>query len=261
MAVTDVQFKQLWRSKIEMELPDFDEILSWDDLFDGWDRDKMPDAGAATELHFALELLYGGYEKLATRFVVRCLSYADRAFAEDKFRKGKWCKASFPMNRGNAERVRQYARALLGKKFELKTYHASAEDIIQYFTIHGDWKDSHSHAFWLAAVRMALIAGDPSRAVEMIDEASSLKWHQKEADLLADIARAAAKSQPIKDERLLARLDKLFDKVRSPKWRGSAKIFDEPNEQRLELGAIRYRYFTAKDGNIDWDAVIESIRR
>jgi hypothetical protein len=49
--------------------------------------------------------------------------------------------------------------------------------------------------------------------------------------------------------------------LNAPKWRGSAKIFDEPNEQRLELGLIRFGYFTSKDGTIDWDAVIESIRR
>ncbi|MGA2499388.1 MAG: hypothetical protein ABSH20_16735 [Tepidisphaeraceae bacterium] len=222
----------------------------------------MPEDTAAQELYFGLDLLYGEVDpKMAVQYIKRCIEVADRAFAEDKFRKGRMCMESFPSNRGLAERVRVYARALLGKKFDAMALRAGAEDIITFFKKSDDPIDSQMHAFWLAAVRMTLIAGEPSRAKAMIREAPSLKWHQKEADLLADIAQAAIEAQPIKDRKLLERLDKLFDKVRSPKWRGSSRVFGEPNEQRLELGLIRYRYFTSKDGTIDWKEVIESIRR
>lgn len=36
-------YKELWHTKIKDELPEFKEILSWDDLFEEWDRDSMPE--------------------------------------------------------------------------------------------------------------------------------------------------------------------------------------------------------------------------
>lgn len=198
---------------------------------------------------------------MATTYIKRCLEVANRAFKEDKFRKGKRCNARFPKNRGLAERVRQYARALLGQALNSSALVSGAEDIIEYWKTWSHPLEPQLQAYWLAAARMTLIAGEPERARVVIDQAPSLKWHQKEADLLRDVATVATESQPIEDSKLLARLDKLFDKVRSPRWRGSAMRFDEPNEKRFELGAIRFRYFISRNGMIDWNSVIEGIQR
>lgn len=43
-------YQKAWREKIGRELPDFHEILSWD-LFDGWERDRLPESAAAQELY------------------------------------------------------------------------------------------------------------------------------------------------------------------------------------------------------------------
>jgi hypothetical protein len=255
-------YRRLWRELLEKDHADLAEILSHDDLFEDWGRDHMPEVAAEEELHAGLDLLYGDVDpKMANQYLKRCIAVANRALAEDKFRKSRWCKAGFPENRGQAERVRQYARALLGQHLNTEALLSAADDIVQYFRQHADWPDSHTQARWLGAVRMTFVAGKPGRALKLVEEAGSLEWHQKEADLLAVIAREAVVAQPVRNDKLLQRLDRIFDKVRSPRWHGPAKVFNEPDEQRLELGVIRYKYFVSKDRSIDWDAVIESIRR
>lgn len=215
---------------------------------------------AAEELGYALRLLYGQIaEKMATRCLERCIKVVDRAVSEDKFQKNKRCKAGFPANLGRARRVRAYAQFMLGKKLDTQTLSSAADEIISYWKTWDDPLESQLQAFWLAAARMTLTAGLPAEAAEQIASAPSLKWRQREGDLLAHIAEPAKAGESIRNDRLPKRFDKLFDKVRSPKWRGAAKILDEPDMQRLELALIRCEYFTSTDGSIDRHQVIKNI--
>jgi hypothetical protein len=261
--MSKVSHRTRWRERAQKDLRHLEEILSWDDLFDeGWPRDRMPEAAAADELHHALNLLYGkGDRATATRFLRRATDVVDRCFAERKF-ENRLCKPNFPKNRGLATRVRVYAAALMGQAFDRDGLRAAADDLLEYY---GDWpdaKDSQVQAYRLAAARMLLISGEPERARECIARAPSLEWHRQEAELLCDIATAAAEgSSPraVTDPKLATRMERLFDKIRSPRWRGPASIFTEPDEQRLEIGLIRDHYFTSIDDEVDLEAVINAI--
>ena len=255
-------FEQAWREEWRREEPSFRELDAHsDDAFRSWDRNSMPEGEAADQFYFGIDILYGqGDEKLARRFLRQAIAVAERAFAEDKFHKSKWCRPGFPENRGKAEKIRVYAKALLGERFEPVRIRRAAEDILSWWRENADWPDAMMQADWITALRMALIAGEPEWTLELIDEAKLLNFYKSDVKRLGDIARAAVEEQPIRDAMLRKRIDERLDTVRSPKWRGRGPVGEPFQEVRFELAVIKYQYFVSMDRTINWKAVIESVR-
>jgi hypothetical protein len=256
-------FESAWRDEWVNEERSFREIDAYnDDAFRNWNRNCNPEIETADQFFLATDILYSqGDRELALRFLRQAIAVADRAFAEDKFRKSKWCRPGFPKNRGEAEKIRVYAKALLGEKFEPIRIRRAAEDILSWWRENADWSDAMMQADWLTALRMSLIAGDPAWTRELVAEAMLMNFYRAEVKRMDDVARAALEHQPIRDAALRKRIDERFDTVRSPKWKGRGAVGEPFEDVRFELAVVRHRYFISKDGTIDWDAVIESIRR
>ncbi len=115
-----ISFEKAWRDDVKRREADLREIDAHnDDAFRNWERNSSPETEAADQLFLATDILYGqGDRELARRFLRQAIAVAERAFAEDKVRKSKWCQPGFPKNRGEAEKIRVYAKALLGQKFD-----------------------------------------------------------------------------------------------------------------------------------------------
>jgi len=71
-------YRKLWTELIDIDYADLREIISSDDLFDGWELDQMPEGTAADELHHAFDLLYAGVDpKMARQYLDRSVQVAE----------------------------------------------------------------------------------------------------------------------------------------------------------------------------------------
>lgn len=250
-------FKDIWKKQIDASRSDLEELTTWD-IFEDWERHRGPESKAENQFINALDILFAGTDDvLAHKFLERCLAILDRAFKENKF-ESKLCAARFPLNRGGGERLRAYAQALLGGKFSPSALITTSEDCEEHCNLYppGHW-DAQSQAYYLAAIRAALIAGDVDRAARLLKTKKSFKWHATEHGLLQRVATAAPQKQPIRDPKLFDDYDNFFDQIRDPA--SKPNVFTELHILRFELGVIRFKYFMSKSGEIDWPTVIESI--
>ncbi len=55
------------------------------------------------------------------------------------------------------------------------------------------------------------------------------------------------------------RFEEYFDYIRDPQLK--TDLFLERDVLRLELGALRDKYFVSPDGRIDWPRVVEAVSR
>lgn len=256
-----VSHAENWKRNLAKRLPDLKEILTWDDLFEEWEFDTMPESYTWMELDHALDILYGDVDDaLARRYLARALAVADRAFAEHKFENEK-CIDGFPSNRGFANSARQYARALLGQGFDTDAMRTIPDDMAAFVEKEGlAWND-HSQSWVLAGVRALLILGDAGATGDYLDRFPAFDYHKTELGLLKALIKAASKQEPpIDDPMLLTRWDKFFNRIRGPHYTGPRHIA-QPPQQRFEIAIIRHRWFVDPGKPIDWYAVIQSIRR
>lgn len=256
-----------WRERIGRDRTDLKQILVMEQLkpFQDWDRNMMPEDDAWDELKYALDVLYGtpSDKSLWSAFLNRSLQVSERAFKEKLFNKGPGREIRYPANRSKATSAREYARALSGKKFDTEALLTVADDTLTYLAIDDVPWEEIEQAKCLNAVRAVLVAGDAQRAQEIFDLYDTYPVDKQEASLLKDLVEAALKADgttPLKESIPLERYDKFFDRVRSPGFKGG-KSFCDPGHLRFEIGVIRHRWFFSKDGSIDWQQVIEDIRR
>jgi len=211
-------------------------------------------------LRYGLEFFYAQWNDPDGRsFLEQATTVADRALREEKYRGTEFLEASFPQNHGFLLRVRSYANALLGHTLDEAALHQAAIDCEEYSKKFAKKKwDSHDQADYLAAVRLALVAGDLNHACRLLDTRKSFKWHFEEFEILKGIADGLAQKMGEKDRVImLALLDSYFNKIRDPNFKPD--VYMEAQILRLELGAIRDKYFISGDGVINWQRVIEAI--
>jgi len=223
------------------------------DPFKNWEQWRSPDMKAEVEFDMALRCLYADQQELGRQYLRRAIAVAERALKEDKCRSER-CKGGWPWNEGRLKRTLAYARALGGERFDTTLVVQASERLSEWCagTAKRDW-DEMDQLVLLAAIRLALLAGDAERARTLLRTKRSLKANAEEKELLQGLAEV----RPPSERAPLAKPFKaFFDKVRDPGYKPPA---DEYLMHRLELGALYDKSFVSVDGEIDWNRVIEAV--
>jgi len=245
-------YREKWAKHVQGGLNDFKEILMWD-LFENWERNRMPGSTAEDELREALPLLYAHHPgPEAKQYLDRCILIVERALAEKKC-ESKRCRDSFPLDRGELMRAYCYAKALVGKSLDLQALLQASADIEEWCAEidRSNW-DEIAQQVYLSAVRLALIAEDLPRAKRLMVTRRSFRYHQKEFLLWKTFIPAVKVAPiPLPAGKLLNQFDAYFDRMRKPTLAEEVLA--------LELGILREKYFVSTDGKIHWDRVIEMV--
>lgn len=235
--------RQRWKEKVAKDLKDLRTLLTWD-VFKDWDRTSMPQTIADHELALGLKILYGeGPFDEARMFHERCVQITQRALDEDKLQSG-FCAGAFPINRGHLLRARTYARAVLGEPLDHAALLQASSDVEAWVKVFpkSQWGDN-----------------DIERVRKLLSTKKSFKYHQGEHFLLTQLAKDPQPPPPMGDLIFLESFDRFFDTVRDPDFK--PPVFLETDIVRLELGAIRYKYYDSPDATIDWKRVIDEVSR
>lgn len=242
-----------WKSFFETNRLGLAEILQIN-RFQEWDKNRFPESTAETELFYALQCFYAGAPEMAREFLRRTNAIVERAFSENKF-ESKDCKGGFPLNRGRAYRVHYYSKALSRGKEEQALLAAGSEDFEEWCKGYGksDW-DSQAQAYYLASVRMAILAQQFDRASHLLSLKRKFKWHSAEHDLLSRITNPGSMTE----SEVLAQIMNFLNAVRNPKFR--PKVFTESEILRLDISAISLRC-SPSPREIDWNEAISRIAR
>jgi hypothetical protein len=255
--MTTPPYRQAWQQAYAKDQASYAEILTWDP-FRSWERNSIPESTAARYFSSGLNILCGGGgPEQGRRFLQHCQQIAERALAEGKV-ESPLCKDRFPLNRGQLLRVSTYARALLGGPLDEGALRQAAADFEQWsqrFPKH-KWSD-YQEAHYLAGVRLALLGNDRERVARLCSRRRALRWHGEEYALLKDLAGGPQPPPPQGESPLLARFDVYFDSVRDPNY--ISEGYQEVEALRVELAALRDRWFDSPDGRIDFNRVIDSI--
>lgn len=248
-------FRKKWIEKVEKDWESFLEVLS-DDPFEDWEQNRGPETMAELELCSGLELMYTGkHPKEAKQFLLRCLQITSRAKKEGKLQ-SPLCKNRFPLNRGHLLRAEAYALALLGSPVGDGCYAQAATDIEQYCHETDLW-DSQIEAYYLSAIRLAILGNNPGTACRLIQPIRKWKDHSKEALLLHDLLFFGDEIKGNPKSRMFRVFTDFFDCIRDPDYQPD--FFAEDEILRLEIGAIREKVFLCKNGQIDWQRVVEAV--
>jgi hypothetical protein len=251
-------YRRFWRTAYVEQEASYRTILGWD-VYGNWERNAMPDGTAEGELIVALRLKYSGIpEAPASAFLERSLSVVERTLREDKLSSAR-CQGGFPLNRGRLLRTKAYASVLLGSSF-------NAEALRQASSDHQSWVeagqarswDSQAEAYYLAAIRLALVEGDGERARLLVAGRKSLKWHKQEYAVLKALS-ARPPGAFTGEQELLQELDAYFDEVREPGYQ--PKVFIESFILPFELALLRDKYFEAAGGSVNISRVLEEVSR
>lgn len=246
--------EELWIARYEMNRSGYPEMLA-DHPFDGWERSHMPETRVEEELSYGLYIAYawGSDHEQAVAFFNRACVVAERAIDEDKLT-SPLSNSSFPLNRGILNRAFSYARAALGEPLDSSALRQASQDFEEWCKGYGrrDW-DSQAQANYLAAVRLALVAGDLERARELLKTKKSFKWHNEEHQIWF---RLVERDRAI-DDALAESFDRYFGRLRDPGF--VPDVYMEIDILRIELAAVRDKYLVSDDGKIDWWRAIDSI--
>jgi hypothetical protein len=246
-------YRSKWREKFHR---DRDFFAQPTDHFANWNQQSAPDNEAWIQFLNSQTVLFGDGRRSAEKFLTAAIEVANRACAENRFRT-ELAQSAFPLNRGRALRVRAYANGLKDGTFDVSDLLTASQDFETWsnqFT-GADW-DSQTQAYFLAAVRMAIITGDQRRARKLLETKGSFKWHAEEHKLLIGILDECNYGLPIRNQQLFARVRSFFDRIRDPNFKPD--IFMELDEARLEWGALINRFFETGEA-INWDRVVELV--
>jgi len=251
-----MQVQEQWVAYIQKERAGFDTLFA-KEIFRDWETYRQPEAKAVDCLSYALDLRYGKDETgLADKFLERSLLVVARVFAEQQFDAGFVRNEGPSMARADALEARTLANALLGHGADVSALCEAAPDLVTW-ALHERWDDQSEDAY-LRAVRLLLIAGDISRASELLRIRKKFKWHGEQAEVLRRLV--ACTSRPVNDLALLAKFDAVFDPLR-PHFPINQNAYTDFRKTRIELGAIRDKYFVSPHGSINWNRTIDAIAR
>ena len=227
------------------------------DPFRQWDQLVRPESAAGSDLRAALSALCGqGDPNVVSFYLKRCAEIVERALREEKHLSPPSI-GSFPHNRSRLYRYGNYARALSGGPISVEELRQAVLDIEEWCKESPPVRawDSQGQAYLLDAVRVSLIIGDCQRSAAILGRKRSWKWHPQEHSVLGKISVATeCTGLPLS---LLREFDAYFDVIRDPDFKQDRYM--ELDNLRIELAAIRDKYFISADGTIDWQRAISSI--
>lgn len=228
------------------------------DPFQGWERNRMPEATAERLLVMGTEILFGDRaDPLGVAFCEKASEVADRALAERKC-ESALCKSAFPLNRGHLQRVRVLTTGILCRSLDLEALKHASDDCAAWCESYQRWEwDSQAEAYYLGAVRMALLGMEGVRTEKLLRGRRRFKWHKVEQELLKDLAPGLVAGRLVEDASVVERFRSFFDRVRDPTFK--PEVFAEVKVQRLELGLLWDRGFVGDGQAIDWPRAIDAV--
>jgi hypothetical protein len=252
-------YHQQWIALDSRTRSDLRTILN-QDPFEWWEQNRMPESVAEMRFIYALRIACADPASPDCRaFLQQALAVADRAMREGKLVTGR-CASAFPENRGRLLRVRAYTEVLLGRPLDEAALRQASADYIGWCAKFGpsDW-DSQLQAYYLTAVRAALLGGDATDARQLLATKKRFNWHAEEHDLLTRLAGDAVEL-PLPHARraeLLPVMDGYFDKIRDPNYK--PQVFLQVHSLRLDLALLRDKYLISPDGRVDGRRAVEAI--
>ena len=246
-------FRDRYSMMLSRDLKCLQKVLYNVDRYTNWTKNRNPDSTAERDLNYALFLLYAKHTGPEIRaYLERTIEVTDRVLKEKKC-ESKLCKYSFPMNRGSILRVRAYAKSLCGESVDLSALEQASHDYEAYCKLTGpsDW-DEISQPYLLAAIRLALICGNFERAEKLVASRKCTQKQKKEQDMWQAVLSAKCKQGlPIKDNRLMAQYDSIFNRNRNP--------YEPEGIAALELSLLRERFFSENGEEICWERIIDAV--
>jgi hypothetical protein len=252
-----MNIREDWIAYRRKERAGFDAIFAMD-VFEDWDICRLPEVLAEDCLGHALDLRYGQDKTgLSDKFLERSLDVVARILAEQRFSSGAIAGDEPSTTRGKVLRVRTFANALLGRGFDPAPLCDAAPEFATW-ALFGRW-DDHSEDAYLLAVRLLLIAGDVEKANQLLKIRKKFKWHGGQVEVFRRLVDSRIPT--IEDHDLKASFDAMFDPFRPRFPASKTEGYTRRKMTRIELGAIRDKYFVSPTGEIDWDRTIDAISR
>ncbi|WNG47962.1 hypothetical protein F0U60_30335 [Archangium minus] len=252
-AVISKNFSATWEARYQAEREGY-RILLAQDPFEDWERSRKPEWAAEEQLFMALEILYARKNVPEARsFLQKGQQIAERILAERKL-ESEVCRGGFPLNLARLLRTQAYISALLAEKvsFDAGLLRRAADMNEEWCRAYsGRQWDSQVQAYYLAAVRLCLIAGDLGRARELLTTKKSFKWHEEEHRLWKQWVDG-----PRTRKDGWVEFDAYFDRLRDPNLK--TDIFLEKGVLRLELGVLRHRFLEGDESG-GWPRVFDMI--
>lgn len=254
--MSGVSYKTTWIGEYERQREYYLDAI---DPFENWESLGGHASIAELFLKQGLEALYGeAPANVVKKFFIAALQIVARAEAEDRFQTGRFTAGEFPLNRARALRTRAYARALL-------TGNSTREDLVQASNDFERWCsrctrrnwDGQAQAHFLAAVRVAIIAGDLERVDSLLRHELGFRWHSEEHEIYLAMTKEFKRSTKIRGQRLTSRFRELFDCYRDPGFQ--SEVFLETGMVRFEMGVIWCRFFAA--GEFVWPSAVEAVSK
>jgi len=254
-----VSYHDAWVARGQKDRADLEKIVKRDPYV-RWENNFMPEGTAADCLRLALELMYveeaGG---LDAAFLKKCSEIIDRIERENKLTSSPRTEAAFPLNRGELRRIKAYTEGLLSGVVDRNLLIEASADFEAWVLAEKkkNW-DSQTEAYYLNAVRLAIIAGDYPRAATLLHARRSLRSHREEYELLKALPDYVDTASSLVQQ-YRENFDTLFDRVRDP-------LFD-PDQfiqvwiARFELGLIRELRLIRPGEPLDMHNVITAIAR
>ena len=250
-------YADAWKAHVREQGDGYRQILEMD-AFRTWERNSRPDGLAGDRLEYGLRLIYGGgSQEDARAYFELSRAVMNRALDENKL-ESPTCLSGFPKNRGQLVRAGTYAGALLGEPCSREALLAASTDLEAWCKNYEprQWK-AQAQAHLLAAVRLALIAQDPARALDLIKSRRSFKWHEEESSSLREIARVAAGERAALAAEAIQQFDAYFDRVRDPDHKSD--VYIEHGILRFELAVIREMYLEERAGALNWERAAKAV--
>lgn len=250
-------YRSEWQARFRRDADSYSTVLATDP-FRNWEGKVNPEGSAEDSFVEALRVLYSHESpSIANALLDRSLAIVNRTVREGRL-ESEICRGSFPINRGILLRTFTYARACRGEQVELDPLRQASADFETWAVerLAGHW-DSQTQAYYLAAARLSLIAGNSETAKRLLATRKSLKWHSREAGILKALAAWVPLDVRQDDLRLLGELETYLDEVRRPGYQ--PRVFIEGFILPFELAALREKYFQNTDGAVDWARVIDAV--
>lgn len=239
--------KQWWIDRLEKNREHYEDAV---EVSSDWEVSSQSEQLLITSLRAAYA---DAPDAIVHKFASTVVLIVGSAANDDIFEKGKYAQGAFPRNRAVALRARAYAKVLLGEPFPVDDLLQASQDFESRAT--STWNHQYE-AYYLNAVRAALIAGDQERFASLLNADREFKSHDEEFGALRGLADEFHRDSSSPSTDLRDRFRDLFDRYRNPEFKPD--IYMELEIVRFELGAIWCRFFD-KARVFSWREVINAV--
>lgn len=264
-ALRQSRIKKHWTDFYRRNEKDLVELIEEDYPWRDWEANYSPEATAAFEFETGIRILAGSDNRaLANRYFARSIQIVNRIFDEDRLT-APGCVYRFPRNRGSATRTHSYAQVVLGQQLDEDALRSASRDFENHClaTHRREHLDEQTSFDWINAIHLALLAGDVERGGRLLTNLPEPFGHHERHRAVLHLLISLADRNDIRqtEDEVARELDRYYDDIRNPRKKRTKGYYMPPTLGPLEIGLLRDKYLTGKDGSVDWTRTIESYTR